>query len=274
MTHPLDGVQAKLDRSLEHLDALVDEVGVFIKSEPYDTPIGYVGDGWDARYFHILREPPLRLGIIAGDYAQNLRSALDHLVYQLALLTTKSPQGTAFPICVDASSYLNSGPHGEPSLRDRCLAGVPDEHRALIDEVQPYVGRSRAEAEVDELAYLSRFTNTDKHRVIHPAFGKLVSADAKALDGPADIELRITSPLPVLTEGTEIYRIRAGRPTGTHVRVQVHLGFTIGFGTYGLSDGDFRNIHAHVAQIIDRFRPAFVEGTAGAIEPLPNGSIS
>lgn len=35
MVHPLDGVQAKLHRSIEHLDALVAEVGIFDVRRPH-----------------------------------------------------------------------------------------------------------------------------------------------------------------------------------------------------------------------------------------------
>lgn len=48
------------------------------------------------------------LPLIIGDCIHNLRSALDHLVFQLALLNkagTESASKTAFPICLSSSSF-------------------------------------------------------------------------------------------------------------------------------------------------------------------------
>lgn len=256
MAHPLEGVQAKLDRSLEHLDLLVEQVGIFVKDEPYDVLKEVVEDNWGIGRFHILREPPPRLGAIAGDYAQNLRAALDHLVYQLARLTTESPSGTQFPIAVDEREYLEPRASGI-SQRDRYLACLKPEHRAMIDAVQPYRGRTRVQAESHFLAHLNRFSNTDKHRLIHAVFGRMGGVEAEVLGGTARVELVPPPVLPMLIEGAEVYRLRISEASSPDVKVKVRLAYAMVFGKYALHDGDFRNIHASVVRVIDLFRPIF-----------------
>lgn len=261
MTHPLDGVQAKLDRSREHLNSLVEEIRVFLDSHPYVLSTIPMGNEWSAGYFHSRDEPPIHLGIIAGDFAQNLRAALDHLVYQIARLTDESPQGTAFPIASTEADYLVPRRDGEPSLRDRCLAGISEEHRAMIDEVQPYKGPSGAEiAGIHPLVHLRRFTNTDKHKVIHTAFGRLDSVEAITEGGSAAVELRVADPLPILTENAQVYQVRItdwAAATDSEVQVKVRLLFSLAFGKYSLDEADFGTLRGYVIGIVDRFRPLF-----------------
>lgn len=256
MAGPLEGVQAKLDRSLEHLDLLVDEVRVFNQGAPYDTPAAAKGE-WLIARFHIAHQPPARLGILAGDYAQNLRAALDYLVYEIARLTANSPRGTGFPIATSEAEYLKPGSRGEASLRDRMLFGIPEKHRTIIDEVQPYLQDPKS-IERDPLNLLRMFSNADKHRLIQAAFGDLVSVKAEPdQDRNAEVVIRVPDPLPILTQGVEVYRVRAHRPDDSNVRVKVLLNYTMAFGKHRLNDGDFRNIHAYVGKIIDLHRPLF-----------------
>lgn len=258
MAHPLDGVQAKIDRSFEHLETLVREVEIFIEGHPYDSIPGPVdAEGWKIARFHIIREPPPRLGIIAGDYAHNLRSALDHLVYQLAKLTTESPRGTQFPIAVDERDYLAPRGKGGPSMRDRYLACLRPEHRTMIDEVQPYRAGTRPKADDMALAHLNRFANTDKHRTIHAVYGRLQNVTAEPKGGTVTIELVPPDPMPILLEDTEVYRLRLSSPSNPNMGVNVTIHFTLAFGEYMLADGHLRAIHRDVVSIIDRFRPIF-----------------
>ena len=103
MGHELDGVQSKIDRALEHIKSLQDKSASFLEGQPYDIAQKPQADGWERAIFHVQREPPLELGVIAGDFAHNLRSGLDHLIYQLAVLDTGGdpPNRTGFPIFED-----------------------------------------------------------------------------------------------------------------------------------------------------------------------------
>ena len=88
----LAGVMAKLDRVNELLDVLKTEVQTFLDSGPYFTVGAYdpATHAWEQRV-RIAEPPPPRLGVIVGEYVHDVRSALDHLVWQLILLDGGTP---------------------------------------------------------------------------------------------------------------------------------------------------------------------------------------
>jgi hypothetical protein len=54
-------------------------------------------------------KPTGEIGVIAGDAVHNLRSALDHLAWQLALLNTAKPHPrTQFPIARSESEFFDA----------------------------------------------------------------------------------------------------------------------------------------------------------------------
>ena len=98
--HTLEGVWLKTIRAKEHLDILDNEIQMFWNCKPLE----YIPEDDHKRTeksfrIEVSKEPPLVWSVIVGDFAYNLRSALDHLVWQLALLNTNNPnQRTEFPI--------------------------------------------------------------------------------------------------------------------------------------------------------------------------------
>jgi len=91
--------QMKLGRAFEHLDQLKREVALFIQSKPY-TERRY-DDVQKLRHIISVEQniTPDPIGILLGEFAYCVRSSLDHLAWQLALLTTDKPgRLTAFPI--------------------------------------------------------------------------------------------------------------------------------------------------------------------------------
>jgi hypothetical protein len=91
--------QMKLGRAYEHLNNLKAEIDRFIQGKPYTiTRYDYLPKNW-----HILcvkqHITPDTVGVLIGEFAHTIRSGLDNLAWQLALLTTDKPNRlTAFPI--------------------------------------------------------------------------------------------------------------------------------------------------------------------------------
>ena len=83
----------------------------------------------------LMRPPPLRLGVILGDLVHNLRSTLDHLVWQAVVRQGDVEPTTQhqFPICDDESSW--------PAASKRRLKGVAAVDQEAIREVQPFRGQ-------------------------------------------------------------------------------------------------------------------------------------
>src|SRR5689334_16234875 len=103
MTHPLDGARAKIVRAGDHLEALKAESLRFSDEQSYEFPIELdEKTGEQIVSLRSKRQPPLdapiHLGIVVGDALHNLRSALDHLVWQLAVIGTGPGERNQFPI--------------------------------------------------------------------------------------------------------------------------------------------------------------------------------
>lgn len=189
----------KLKRAHAHLDALYAKRNAFVNSEesqPYDLTgevesetrtetsrrVTYL---WRAQIDH---PPDPEWALIVGDFAHNLRSALDHLVWQLVILSGKKPSGeNQFPICTTGTRYWCARKDGSPSVRDRMLRGVDERYRAIIDRMQPYRGGHES-AERSPLAVLSTLSNTDKHRLLQTAFVAPLTLSPEDFDVACDAE--------------------------------------------------------------------------------------
>ena len=117
MLHPLDGCRAKVRRARFHVAELVAAVQTEIASAPYRVR----GESDEAEGAFVIRAEtnpefsgiPPGLPLIAGEAAHQLRSALDHLVWQLVIANTgATPTGTksGFPIFKNEKGYDKRAP--------------------------------------------------------------------------------------------------------------------------------------------------------------------
>ena len=96
--------------------------------------------------------PPLIVGVLIGEIAYNLRSALDYLVFELAKLDSGIEQSaTQFPIENTKESF-------DYRAKTRgLLKGINTAHAAAIERLQPYTGCKWT-------GILRDISNPDKHR--------------------------------------------------------------------------------------------------------------
>lgn len=228
----LEGCDEKLKRAETHIQALYGEINDFINSKPHkivedkDLERGK----YEAR-IEVLREPDdPAWGVLLGDFIHNLRSALDHLVWQLVRLNNKRPSAeNCFPIESTGTKYWCARKDGRPSARDGALRGVSDEHRAIIDGAQPY--RRGQTADSHPLAIIKMLSNIDKHRLVHPTFVAILPPDPAELElisvenGVAHIEFD-SGPL---KDGAPIIRATLD-PPNAKVNMKGELPIAIGFG--------------------------------------------
>jgi hypothetical protein len=172
---PLDGVQAKLERACEDMDTLhhayetaLREDRIRVRIDPSDR-LGY----YDVKVER-LPELPSRIGAIIGDVLHNLRSALDHLVWQLAIFNgvRKPRQGTAYVMADSAKDFRNACHR---------LIDLDPAHQAMIEERQPYNLKGKG---LPELARLRILNNRDKHRALIPVMVRsLYVGETPAFEG-------------------------------------------------------------------------------------------
>jgi hypothetical protein len=171
---PFDGCEMKLRRADQHLRGLEASIQDFIDDHPYSVDVEMYADelGELTFYGRVLREPRdveiVRWGSMVGDIVHNLRSALDHVVFQITTaahseempdLAVRKWREIEFPIVTKWTA----------STRDRftkALWGVPEQVRKAIEDLQP-ANRRPDDPARDPLAVLQALWNTDKHRTLH-----------------------------------------------------------------------------------------------------------
>jgi len=91
---------------------------------------------------------------VAGDAIHSLRSALDHLAYQLAIIGSGKPPSrrVEFPIAKDRDTY--------EAEKARKVEGIRPEAIEAIDALKPYKGGN------DTLWRIHQLDNIDKHRFV------------------------------------------------------------------------------------------------------------
>jgi hypothetical protein len=146
----------KFQRAKRHMDELRALAHLFFITNPYsfsgkpDLQKGKVEYTMD-----IVKAVPPEIPLIAGDVIQTLRSALDHLAYQLY---RRGPGGKGhgkhiyFPIAEDKEKYEKQ--------KDGQTSGMSSQAINAIDAIQPYKGGN------DILWHLHALNIIDKHRTI------------------------------------------------------------------------------------------------------------
>ena len=112
---------------------------------------------------------PVELACITGDIIQNLRSALDHLAYDLWVKESNG-QGRDdkiyFPIDKDEATYNRS--------KTGKTQGISAQSLAIIDSLKPYKGGN------DALWRIHTLNNRDKHRLLVTVGSSFQSVDIGA----------------------------------------------------------------------------------------------
>lgn len=154
------GAYAKLDRADEHLAELRRALEVHMRRP--DLVVGTMAfhpaseRGKPGRIVHSYRVQavPMRVQAIAGDVIQNLRIALEYVIWQLVLAHGGEPDHwTAMPIHTTPRAVRISG-------------GVNAATQAVVESVQPCNGEEWEYVPDHPLAQLQYMSNTDKHRTL------------------------------------------------------------------------------------------------------------
>ena len=143
------------------MKSLAAECDAHLESEPYKVN-AHFDSGSRILTFSVKIDKPVNLmwGVQIGEILHNLRSALDHLIWELVILATGSPPDLPtklqFPIFKTKERFKSRGIPQQ-------LASVPQAAIDLIESEQPFnVGGDK-----NPLWHLSELSNCDKHRTLH-----------------------------------------------------------------------------------------------------------
>lgn len=257
----LEGVRLKLDRAEHTIEEIYEAIVEYLAEENYSI----IGEFNSETSEYVLRgkvtKSTAEVGVTAGDVVHNLRSALDHLAWQLALLTTSTPYNfTQFPIALTEGEFRRD--RGQKMIRD-----LSPKHRARIETFQPYHGTNTAWTPF-ALRDLRVLSNTDKHRLINATVAKSV-AKHQVMVGERLVIVRDATAYRDVSwfqggpiDGAEIARMTLeGVGPDPEVKMEGLLGVTVSFDDPALTIR-----HSHVVPLLNAILKSVREVVA-AFEP-------
>jgi len=171
----LKGSKLKLSRAEQHLNTLTASIQEFVESNPYSLILH--PDPYPPQYMlqaKINNTISTEYGCIIGDFAHNVRSSLDLLVYQLSDLIAgdKARFKLQFPIFDHDADY-----HKYEKVY---LNGVQYKYKKIIEKYQPY--KQKGGFDDNPLKLLRHINDADKHRII-PVVGAIATLNYFIFDG-------------------------------------------------------------------------------------------
>jgi hypothetical protein len=166
----VESAKLKVERAAVHVEEIHDILWDYLESEP--SAITKYPDG--DQQINFLQPPPPSVAIIGGEVLYQLRSAIDHLTFELVKRNSLNIQlpkqwerGCQFPLILDIPTKGNPPvptqlPLAYNAFKD-VLPGISKESFTFIESVQPYHGRDGTIG----LRYLAELSNIDKHRYPH-----------------------------------------------------------------------------------------------------------
>lgn len=176
--HPLDGSRHKINRAIGEIDRIRSIQDTFFQNTHYSIVRAEYNPESGKYVYRVKIDGPLPLldwGVYIGEITHNLRSALNYLVYQLALLNSlNKPETVAgdkvlqFPIFIDEREFERKG--------QRMIRLLRPEHKVRIKRLQPYsrsggvrlntIDLTKRTGSDSHLFWLEEINNADKHRII------------------------------------------------------------------------------------------------------------
>lgn len=149
-------------RAQEHLEAIKGELRGYYSTDVNATTGEYHPHNDLGPFSLVIPSIRVRLNTLVGEFLHDLRSALDHLAWQLVVEAGNepNPEGTHFPILRERPTSRREGVEAMPSIK----GGISSAARALVHEAQPY--QWDAAYAKHPLWILHQLWNIDKHRYV------------------------------------------------------------------------------------------------------------
>jgi hypothetical protein len=267
MPATLVGVRNKIKRANNHLSELKVAIDRWGTSE--DKNNLFVVNHQPERGLMVLRHGKVAPNdpdwpLIVGDIVHNLRSALDHLVCQLAILNGNDVSccdKTYFPICICKPDFAKAKRMVEPLISPEAFTS--------LEELQPYNAANIAgkEPTSSNLWIISKLDIVDKHRmlVVVGKFFRTIDLCYTFNDGDP-VKVDVDDTWRPLEDGTKIASIDLAKLSpGPEDKMRVQGGTEVqvfisetGCGCDGLEVGvALLPCIRYVTQIVDLFEAKF-----------------
>ena len=224
----IDGVVVKVIRAYQHLLEFHGAIANFVDSGPYTVVIkDHLGSKDQAGLVLGMREVPPGISVLVGDFAHNLRSALDQLAWQLVIDAGGTPtaQGdedpvtgkrlplTQFPIWTEGRKPSQPG---NPPPIPTIYPGITTAAAAIVQRVQPYIILP-ADPDLQALGGLQRLNNVDKHHQPTVLLGGLIDPSYVVLSPTKGEIVRGTFPGTVKVDTEFVVLPRSDVPNDVYV---------------------------------------------------------
>jgi hypothetical protein len=211
----LESAKLKLIRAAEHIKTIDQSTWRYARRKPHKI----ITDAKGEETADIRKAPPDEIAILAGETVYQLRSALDHLAFDLVKLNRAGkplPARWEEDCCFPLRHNLAKGTAPPLPQTDfsKYLPNITAAAFAFIEGVQPYYGFGSAKI----LGWLARLSNIDKHRHLN-----VIEAKLRHHEDLTTIHGRISSARSGLKHGAKIERI----PPQPYPTVNVKRRFTV-----------------------------------------------
>lgn len=164
-----NSTKSKLKRVDQIFLDLESQINSFCSSKPYNLKNEFDIPNSEVHLVYVPEKNiPDVWPVIIGEIFHNLRSALDHVVYDLTLKQQNCELiGTEFPIFVNNDLFFEKKKDGSPTHRSGLfkIRGVSREVQLLIEKYQPYNLTETGKAHI--LSVIHEMNIIDKHRKLH-----------------------------------------------------------------------------------------------------------
>ena len=165
MSDPLNGIRLKIKRAWSQLDTLKADITAFLNQDIYIPRVNFNPQLRRITVsVSIQKVPDPMWGVRIGEFIHDLRSALDHTIYEIVLFQTKRASTSTklqFPIF---ETYEGFNRRGIPKQ----LPGVKADAVQLIRAEQPFPNSEggTGEGTASPIWHLHELSNADKHRTL------------------------------------------------------------------------------------------------------------
>jgi len=232
----LQSVRAKIDRAKRHFDAISSALRVVLGTEPEAEHV-LLNKDYERQQLVVVipRVAPIdpTLPLMVGDCVHNLRSALDHLVYRLAIKNGASPEcaeKTFFPIYLTKDDF-------DRRVKKLVKPFISDAALAEIENSQPYTAYDVPDTA--DIWVLHQLDIIDKHRLLIVA-GQRCAVTEFTVTVPTGERFHQVIAEPKwkpMKDGTEIIRFDLFHAISApgKVRVQIDMVKSVQFADTGLA---------------------------------------